>query len=92
MCKIWSRNVEKCGKYSLAKFANFVYFCITSGNSHHFWRESGAMFVLARLKVSLTCKLSIPTIKPMLRHFQISFTHVKIQPPTNARTRTENPA
>ena len=22
------RNVVKCGKYSLAKFANFVYFCI----------------------------------------------------------------
>ena len=25
---------------SLAKFANFVYFCITSGNPHHFWHES----------------------------------------------------
>ena len=41
-CKIWSRNVEKCGKYSLAKLANFVYLYIRSGNSHHFWRESPA--------------------------------------------------
>ena len=28
------RNVVKCGKYSLAKLANFVYFCITHGNSY----------------------------------------------------------
>jgi hypothetical protein len=27
--KIWLRNVVKCGKYILAKFANFVYVCIT---------------------------------------------------------------
>jgi hypothetical protein len=26
--KVWSRNVVKCGKYSLAKFADFVYICI----------------------------------------------------------------
>ena len=26
--KVWLRNVVKCGKYSFAKFANFVYFCI----------------------------------------------------------------
>ena len=30
--KIWLRNVVKYGKYSLAKFANFVYVCITCGN------------------------------------------------------------
>ena len=29
VCKIWLRNVVKCGKYILAKFANFVYVCIT---------------------------------------------------------------
>ena len=30
-------NVVKCGKYSLAKFANFVYFCISCGNcNYHF--------------------------------------------------------
>jgi hypothetical protein len=34
---IWLRNVAKCGKYSLAKFANFVYFCIACGNCYHIW-------------------------------------------------------
>ena len=29
---IWSRNVIKYGKYSLAKFANLLYFCSTCGN------------------------------------------------------------
>ena len=28
VCKIWLRNVVKCGKYILAKFENFVYVCI----------------------------------------------------------------
>ncbi len=37
-------NVVKCGKYSHANFANFVYFCITCRNLHHFWAESGANF------------------------------------------------
>ena len=30
--KIWLWNVVKWGKYTLEKFANFVYFCITHGN------------------------------------------------------------
>jgi hypothetical protein len=30
------RNVVKCGKYSLAKFVNFVYFCIACGNCYYF--------------------------------------------------------
>ena len=28
-CKVWLQIIVKCGKYSLVKFANFVYFCIT---------------------------------------------------------------
>jgi hypothetical protein len=44
-CKVWLRNVVKCGKYSLAKFANFVYFCIAcAGNCYHIWAESGSNF------------------------------------------------
>ena len=35
-CKIWLRNVVKLGNYSVAKFANFVYACITCGNCYHF--------------------------------------------------------
>ena len=31
-------------KYSLAKFANFVYFCIACGNSYHIWAENGSNF------------------------------------------------
>ena len=34
--KVWWRNVVKDGKYSRAKFANFVYICITRGKSYHF--------------------------------------------------------
>ena len=32
IAKMWLRNVVKCGKYSLAKSANFAYFCIACGN------------------------------------------------------------
>ncbi len=33
----WSQNVVvKYGKYSPAKFANFLCFCITCGNCYHF--------------------------------------------------------
>jgi hypothetical protein len=31
------------GKYSAAKFANFVLICITRGKMHHIWAESGAI-------------------------------------------------
>jgi hypothetical protein len=44
-CKVWLQNVVKCGKYrlySLAKFANFVYFCIACGNYNHMWAENGS--------------------------------------------------
>jgi hypothetical protein len=34
----------KCGKYSLAKFANFVYFCIACRNCYHTWAENGSNF------------------------------------------------
>jgi hypothetical protein len=37
-----ARNVVKCGKYSPAKFANFVLICIKHGKMHHIWAESGA--------------------------------------------------
>ena len=30
-----AKNVVKYGKYSLAKFANFLYFCITYGSCCH---------------------------------------------------------
>jgi hypothetical protein len=40
-CKVWPRNVVKCGKYSPAKFANFVLICITRGKIHHILAESG---------------------------------------------------
>ena len=40
--KIWLRNVVKLGKYSLAKFTNFVYVCITCGNGYHFRLKNGA--------------------------------------------------
>jgi hypothetical protein len=36
------RNVVKCGKYSPAKFENFILICITHGKMHHIWAESGA--------------------------------------------------
>ena len=32
-CEVWLQNIAKCGKYSPAKFANFVYFCITNGKA-----------------------------------------------------------
>ena len=35
IAKVWLRNVIKCGKYSLAKFENFVFVCITCGNCYH---------------------------------------------------------
>jgi hypothetical protein len=38
------RNVVTCGKYSLAKFANFVYFCIACGNCYHFQPKCGNNF------------------------------------------------
>jgi hypothetical protein len=41
-CKVWLRNVVKCGKYSPAKFPNFVLICITCGKMHHIWAKSGA--------------------------------------------------
>jgi hypothetical protein len=44
MSKLWLRNVVKCGKYSLAKFTNFVYFCIACGNCCHIWAENGSRF------------------------------------------------
>ena len=28
-CEISSQNIVKCGKYSIVKFANFVYACMT---------------------------------------------------------------
>ena len=40
----WLRNVVKLGKYSLAKFANFVYVCITCGNCYHFRLKNGNNF------------------------------------------------
>jgi hypothetical protein len=43
-CKVWLRNVVNYGKYSLAKFANFVYFCIACGNCYHIWTENGSNF------------------------------------------------
>ena len=36
IAKISLRNAVKCGKYSFAKFASFVYFCIACGNCYHF--------------------------------------------------------
>jgi hypothetical protein len=39
--------VAKCckmRKYSLAKFATFVYFCIACGNCYHTWAENGSNF------------------------------------------------
>ena len=35
-CKVWLQNVSNCGKDSLGKLSNFEYFCIPSGNLHHF--------------------------------------------------------
>jgi hypothetical protein len=32
----------KCGKYSPAKFANFVLIFITRGKMHQIWAENGA--------------------------------------------------
>ena len=32
-CQVWWRNIVKYGKYTFAKFANFVYFCITHGKA-----------------------------------------------------------
>jgi hypothetical protein len=40
LVKVWPRNVVKCGKYSPAKFANFVLISITHGKMHHIWAES----------------------------------------------------
>ena len=34
--QFWLRNVVKSGKYSPAKFANFVYICITRVKNNHF--------------------------------------------------------
>ena len=36
--------VAKCGKYSLSKFANFVYFCIPCENCYHFRPKCGSNF------------------------------------------------
>jgi hypothetical protein len=47
MSKVWLRNVVKCGKCSLAKFANFVYFC------HHIWAEKGSNL---QQKICKLCK------------------------------------
>jgi hypothetical protein len=33
------QNVVKCGKYSLANFANFVYFCVACGNCYRKWLQ-----------------------------------------------------
>ena len=30
----------KLGKYSVAKFANFIYVCTTCGNCYHFWPKN----------------------------------------------------
>jgi hypothetical protein len=35
-------TLVQCGKYSPAKFANFVLICIPHGKMHHIWAESGA--------------------------------------------------
>ena len=32
-CQVWWRNIVKYGKYTLAKFAIFLYFCITHGKA-----------------------------------------------------------
>ena len=32
-CQVWFRNIVKHGKYTLVKFANFVYFCTTRGKA-----------------------------------------------------------
>ena len=37
--------VAKYGKYSPAKFANFVYICITCGKSYHFLAKIAAKIV-----------------------------------------------
>ena len=38
-------KLVKYGIYSPAKFANFVYICITCGKSYHFWAEIVAKMV-----------------------------------------------
>jgi hypothetical protein len=50
--------VVKCGKYGLAKFANFVYFCIVCGNCYHFRPKCGSNFrTQYKLKVYKICEL-----------------------------------
>ena len=43
-CKVWLQNIVKCRKYSPAKLANFVYFCITHGKALplHMWKCGNA--------------------------------------------------
>jgi hypothetical protein len=47
----------KCGKYSLAKFANFVYFCIACRNCYHTWAENGSNFRTQYKSIYKTCKV-----------------------------------
>jgi hypothetical protein len=40
----------------LAKFANFVYFCITCGNYYHIWAENGIAISTRNTKIYKLCK------------------------------------
>ena len=61
-------HVVKRGKCSPTKFSNFVVICITRGNLHHIWAESGAIS-RPQYKLIQNLQILLGYIFLILQHF-----------------------